>query len=224
MPSRVAAVVAAAAVMAGAAFADTGRKQIKLTAADQAAARAALVRRSDLPGTPWLGGRDKPDLSQASAPACRDYRPKLSDVVLTGIAESSFTRRDGRWYVNSAVQMVRTARMLRLDWQRVVVAPGAIRCHRRDIAKTISRNGRLVSFGRIPFPHLTRYAVEYRAVVYVPAGNTDAGRWLVDAVLVGAGRTEMSLDVLARTRTRVVTDALERRLARTMVSRARSSS
>ena len=215
--------LAAAAVTAGGAFADTDRKQIKLTVADQAAARAALVRRSDLPGAPWLGGRIKPDLSQASAPTCRDYRPKLSDVVLTGIAESSFTRRDGRWYVDSAVQMVRTARMLRLDWQRVVVAPRAIRCHRRDIAKRISRNGRLVSFGRIPFPRLTRYAVEYRAVVDVPAGNTDAGRWLVDAVLVGTGRAEMGLDVLARIDARVATTKLERRLARTMVSRARSS-
>jgi hypothetical protein len=164
MPNRVAAVLAAAAVTAGAAFADTGRKQIKLTAADQAAARAALVRRSDLPGAPWLGGRIKPDLSQTST--CRDYRPKQSDLVLTGIAESSFTRRDGRWYVNSGVQMVRTTRMLRLDWQRVVVAPRAIRCHRRDMAKRISRNGRLLSFRRIPFPRLTRYAVEYRAVVY----------------------------------------------------------
>ena len=221
MPNRVAAVLAAAAVTAGAAFADTGRKQIKLTAADQAAARAALVRRSDLPGAPWLGGRLEPDLSQT--PTCRDYRPKQSDLVLTGIAESSFTRRDGRWYVYSGVQMVRTARMLRLDWQRVVVAPRAIRCHRRDIAKRISRNGRLVSFGRIPFPRLTRYAVEYRAVVYVPAGNTDAGRWLVDAVLVGTGRAEMGLDVLARIDARVATTKLERRLARTMVSRARSS-
>jgi hypothetical protein len=222
MPSRVAAVLAAAAVTAGAAFADTGRKQIKLTAADQAAARAALVRRSDLPGAPWLGGRIKPDLSQAPR-TCRDYRPKQSDLVLTGIAENGFTRRDGRWYVNSEVQMVRTTRMLRLDWQRVVVAPRAIRCRRRDIAKRISRHGRLVSFRRIPFPRLTRYAVEYRAVVEVPAGNTDAGRWLVDAVLVGTGRAEMTLNVLARIDARLATTKLERRLARTMVSRARSS-
>jgi hypothetical protein len=221
MSSTVAAVMAAAAVTAGAAFADTDRKQIKLTAADQAAARAALVRRSDLPGTAWLGGRTKPDLSRTSA--CRDYRPKQSDLVLTGIAESSFTRRDARLYVDSGVQMLRTARMVRLDWQRVVVAPRAIRCHRRDVAKSIGQNGRLVSFGRIPFPHLTRYAIEYRAVVDVPAGNTDAGRWLVDAVLFGSGRVEMSLNVFARIDARVATTKLERRLARTMVSRARSS-
>ena len=214
--------LAAAAVTAGGAFADTDRKQIKLTVADQAAARAALVRRSDLPGAPWLGGRLEPDLSQAPR-TCRNYRPKQSDLVLTGIAESSFIRRDGRLSVDSGVHMVRTARMLRLDWQRVVVAPRAIRCHRRDIAKRISRNGRLVSFRRIPFPHLTRYAVEYRAVVDVPAGNTDAGRWLVDAVLVGTGRAEMGLNVLARIDARVATTKLERRLARTMVSRARSS-
>jgi hypothetical protein len=221
MPTRVAAVLAAAAVTAGAAFADTGRKQIKLAAADRAAARAALVRRSDLPGAPWLGGRMKPDLSQTST--CRDYRPKQSDLVLTGAAESSFTRRDGRLYVDSEVHMLRTARMVRLDWQRVVVAPRAIRCHRRHIAKSIGQNGRLVSFGRIPFPHLTRYAVEYRAVVDMPAGNTDTGRWLVDAVLFGSGRVEMGLDIIAKIDTRAATTKLERRLARTMVSRARSS-
>jgi hypothetical protein len=221
MPGKVIAVMAAVAVTAGGAFADTGRKQLELTAPDQAAARAALIRRSDLPGAPWLGGRVKPDLSQA--PTCRDYRPKQSDLVLTGIAESSFTRRDGRWYVDSGVQMVRTARMLRLDWQRAVMAPRAIRCHRREIAKRISRDGLLVSFGRIPFPHLTRYAVEFRAIVYVPAGKTDAGRWLVDAVLFGTGRAEMGLNILARTDARVATTKLERRLARTMVGRARSS-
>jgi hypothetical protein len=221
MPSRGAAVLAAAAVTAGAALADTDRKQIKLTAADQAAARAALIRRSDLPGA-WLGGRIKPDLSQT--PTCRDYRPKQSDLVLTGIAESSFTRRDGRWYVDSRAHMVRTARMLRLDWQRLVVAPRAIRCQRQYITRRMGRHGRLVSFRRIPFPHLTRYAVEYRAVLYVPPGNTDAGRWLVDYVLFGTGRTELGLDVLARIGTRVATTALERRLARTMVRRARQRS
>jgi hypothetical protein len=222
MPIKVVAVMAAAAVAAEAALADPERKQIKLTAADQAAARAALVRRSDLPGTAWLGGRIKPDLSRTSP--CRDYRPKQSDLVLTGAAESSFTRRDARLYVDSQVHMLRTARMVRLDWQRTAVAPRAIRCHRRDVAKTIGQNGRLVSFGRIPFPHLTRYAVEYRAVVDVPAGNTDAGRWLVDAVLFGGGRVEMGLDIIARIDARAATTKLERRLARTMVSRARSSS
>jgi hypothetical protein len=213
--------MAVAAIATGTALADTDRKQIKLTAADQAAARAALARRSDLPSTAWLGGRIKPDLSRTST--CRDYQPKQSDLVLTGVAASSFTRRDGRLLVHSAVQMLRTARMVRLDWQRVVVAPRSIRCHRRDVAKSLGRNGRLVSFGRIPFPLSTRYAAEYRAVVDVPAGSTNAGRWLVDAVLFGSGRAEMSLNVFARIDARAATTKLERRLARTMVSRARLS-
>ena len=86
--SALACLVATTAV----ALADNGNRQkIRFNAADQAAARAAVLRRSDLgSGADWKGGARKPDLTQTDP--CPNYNPKQSDLVLTGIAETQFTQ------------------------------------------------------------------------------------------------------------------------------------
>src|SRR5918911_2008920 len=63
--------------------------QVKYNRADLAAARAAVMRRSDLPGSGWKGGRVKPDLGPD---ACSTYHPKQADLVVTGAAASDFQR------------------------------------------------------------------------------------------------------------------------------------
>src|SRR5436305_11181987 len=102
-------------VTAAVALAGGGREQIRYNAADQAAARATVLRRSDLlPSTGWTGGRTKPDLSPP--PSCPNYHPKQSDLVLTGAAQSNFRR--GPLVIGNEVQILKTRRMVRLDWQR----------------------------------------------------------------------------------------------------------
>jgi hypothetical protein len=78
------AAVALALLTATAVPAGDGKEQIKFNAADQAAARAVVIRRADLGSTGWAGGPTKPDLS--SGPTCANYHPKVSDLVLTGAA------------------------------------------------------------------------------------------------------------------------------------------
>lgn len=55
------AALATALVLAGAALA-AERSTVRLNASDQAAARAAVLRKADL-GAGWSGGASKPDLS-----------------------------------------------------------------------------------------------------------------------------------------------------------------
>ena len=90
MSGRIALVLAVAAVALATAVAvpaGDGKEQIKLNAADQAAARAVVIRRADLGSSGWAGGPLKPDLS--TGPTCPNYDPKVSDLVLTGAARTT---------------------------------------------------------------------------------------------------------------------------------------
>jgi hypothetical protein len=80
-------VVLLAGAIAGSALAAVAdREQHRFNAADQAAARSAVVVRSDLGSTGWTGGAKKPDLSPPKP--CPNWDPKQSDLVLTGAAET----------------------------------------------------------------------------------------------------------------------------------------
>lgn len=210
-----------AAVVLGtaAALAERGREQIHYKAADQAAARATVLRLSDLsPSTGWTGGRVKPDLSPG--PTCPNYHPKQSDLVLTGAAQSSYRR--GAVVIGNEIQVMKTRRMVSLDWQREVLAPGTISCQRRDLARSLGSSAKVVSFKRIPFPRIAKYSTEFRALVdvSVPGGRT--AHLVVDAVLVGRGRSEISLTTVAPAAAKASLAAAERRIARRIVARARA--
>jgi hypothetical protein len=220
MRMAILATTAAAAVLVTAgAFADRGREQIRYNAADQAAARATILRRFDFsPSTGWTGGRVKPDLSPA--PTCPNYHPKQSDLVLTGAAESRYRR--GAVVIGNEVQVMKTRRMVSLDWQREVLAPGTISCQRRDLARSLGSSAKVVSFRRVPFPRIARYTAEFRAFVDVSVLGGRTVHLVVDAVLVGRGRSEISMTTLAPASATASLTAAERRLARKIVARARA--
>jgi len=202
-------------VVAGAIAADPGKQKIELNAADQAAARAVVLRRSDL-GASWTGGRIKPDLT--SQVSCASYHPKVSDLVVTGAAESQF-RGTGLVLANE-VEVFRTAAMVDRDWRRSIV-PAAVPCLRRTLTKGLGTQAKVLSFGRIPFPKVGTHSAAFRGIVVVSAlGQTV--RVLLDIVLVGRGRTEISLDATAPASGARVVSAAERRLARKLAARARA--
>jgi len=203
------------AVVAGAVAAGPGKEKVELDAADQAAARAVVLRRSDL-GAGWNGGRIEPDLS--GGPTCPNYHPKVSDLVITGAAASDF-RRTGVDFANE-VEVLRTAGMVSRDWRRSIV-PEAVPCLRRSLAKGLGAGAKVLSFGRIPFPRVARYTAAFRGVVTVPVQRKTV-RVLLDIVLVGRSRTEISLNVAAPAQIGRVISATERRLARTLVARIRA--
>lgn len=220
--SRTAALAAALAVActfaATAVGREADREHVKLTAAGQAAARAAVLRRADFAGSGWVGGRAKADLPGAG-PSCGGYRPKQSDLVLTGIAKSEFSGNG--FQVTSEAQVLKTRRMVALDWQRTVLAPGMTACLRSSLAKSFGSRAKLVSFAQLAFPRLGPYARAYRAVVDVHA-TAGTVRLLSDLVLVGRSRTEVTLSLSGAAQAKAVLARADRAFARLSLKRIRA--
>ncbi len=209
----------AALTLTIAALAD--KEKIQLNATDRAFARASVLKKADL-GTvgTWAGGAVKPDLS--STTPCGTLQPKQSDLVLTGAAETKFQQPGIEF--DSEAQVLQTPEMVKLDWQRTVLAPQLLPCLRVGLAKTVpSTKATIVSVRRIAFPRITAQTAAIRALVDVKAGTSPVPvRLFVDIVLVGRGRTEMSLTTTALYVNDKVTRAAEARLALILASRARA--
>ena len=211
------AAVALALATAAAVLAGDGKEQIKFNAADQAAARAVVIRRADLGSSGWTGGPTKPDLS--SGPTCANYHPKVADLVLTGAARTTFQRSGFEFDSQSGV--LKTRRMVGLDWRRSVLAPGVVPCLRRTIGKGLGSSAKVVSFRKLPFPQLAPYAALFRGVIAVSAQGKTV-RVLTDLVVVGRSRTELTLTIVGPASAKNALSAAERRLARALIRRARA--
>ncbi len=206
--------VLAGLAVAQAAFAD--KLPVRYTAADQAAARAAVMRKSDLgTATGWTGGATKPDLSE---PACGGYEPKRSDLLLTGAASSRWKHTSGVSIVTEA-WVLKSETMVKLDWQRTVEHPThLLQCVKAQFASEPS--AKFVSFKQIAFPRLASLSRRCRLLVdYVAEGQTI--RVMADLIVIGMGRTEISLLTTAPYAARQAVEAAELRLAQALVARAR---
>jgi len=208
---------AVALATAGVVPAGDGKEQIKFNPADQAAARAVVIRRADLGSSGWTGGPTKPDLS--SGPRCANYHPKVSDLVLTGAARTTF--QNAGFAFDSQSSVLKTKRMVALDWRRSVLAPGAVTCLRHTIGKGLGSNAKVVSFRKLSFPQLATYAALFRGVISVSSQGTTV-RVLTDLVLVGRNRTELTLTIVGPVSAKSALSASERRLARALIARARA--
>jgi hypothetical protein len=204
------ALAAAGAVLA----ANPDKEKMAFTAAGKAQARSEVVRRADL-GAGWSGGFKKPNLSSTFS-AC-SYRPKQSDLVLIGAAETTWHKQVAA--VDAEAQVLRTARMVRLDWRRTVTAPQVQPCLKREFAKSFAASGKLVSFRRVRFPRLATYTRAFRVVADV---KTALGNLPLEADLVvfGVGRNEVNLALTGPASTKADLRRNELRLARVLIKRA----
>jgi hypothetical protein len=196
---------------AAAALADTWR--IELTAAGQAAAKAVVLKRADI-GTAsgWTGRARTPDLTKG--PPCSGFNPKQSDLVVKGAAETDW--RHTGLDVDSEAVVLQTATMVKLDWQRTVVAPQVLPCLRSAFA----RQKGFVSLRRVAFPQVATYTRALRALLDVGSGTLKI-RVMTDVIFIGRGRTEGTLTVIAPYGLVSTIERAERRLARLMASRMR---
>jgi hypothetical protein len=207
------------ATVAAASTSGDGKQQVRLTAADNAAARRVALRKADFGGVAgWSGGTKKPDLS-STGPKCANFHPKYSDLVLTGVAETEF--QNSGVYIDDEVQMLKTAPMVKLDWQRSVLAPGLLPCLRTYLAKSAPANAKVRGIQKLAFPRVAQYTAAFRLVLDVTAAGTTASM-LIDLLLVGRGRTEITLTTVAPYDARAPIKSAEERLARLLVSRIRS--
>jgi hypothetical protein len=199
--------------------ADGGRAKLSFNRADQAAARSVVIRAGDLDpaGGSWLGGPIKPNLVPLK---CADYHPRQSDLVVTGAAASRYSSTQTGVTFASQATVLRSARMVRLDWKRS--APGSrglAACLRRSITAQLGSHGRLVSSGWVAVPGLASCAAGFRAVVEIEASGQSV-RALTEQLTVCRGRTEIAVSVFAAASAQASVRAQALRLARALVARA----
>ena len=209
--------VLCALLFAGAALGDAlaEKWQIKYNAADQSAARAAILKKTDLGATGWTGGAAKPDFSTST---CTTYQPRVSDLIVTGAAASQWTYA-GALSFHSETWVLKTSAMVKLDWQRSVAHPSFLPCAKEEFGNETA--AKLVSAKRIALPALAPLARRYRFVIdFTRQGETV--RLLSDVILIGKGRTEISLLTTAPYADRTPVEAAEVRLARALVARAKA--
>jgi hypothetical protein len=206
--------VAAALTLAVAQVALAEAPKTRLNAADQAAARAAVLKPADL-GTGWSGGLQK---AQVRAPApCAGWNPRQADLVVTGAAQAQYVAEGV--VVQSSAHVYANGRMIALDWQRTVVG-APLRCLSKEFADSAGEEIRVVSIKRLPFPKLATYNARIRIVAdYI--GSTTV-RVFIDAVLVGRGRTAVALGLVAPYTERASADAAEVRLAKIVLARIKA--
>jgi hypothetical protein len=192
---------------------------IVLNAADNAIARAAVVKQGDLGGKGWTGGSQKPDLSPGSG--CTSFHPKESDLVTTGAAATQFS--NGALTFDSEVQVLRTAAMVRTDWRRSI-KPATITCLKELFRNGAGSRAAVISAARTGFPRVTSMTANYRIVFAVHArGQAVPVRVFVDTLLLGKGRAELNLTTVSPLSAQVPVRAAEIRLARLIAARLKSS-
>jgi hypothetical protein len=209
-----AAVATTALAITASAYAE--KHTVRIARADQAAAKATAIHLSDFTaGSGWTTAKPSPDDDDVS---CASFDPRQADITTTGHASSAFEHPSGL-RVESDVEVVRTARMLRLDWQRTVADPRMLPCL-REIAAGAAKGTRVrvVSITRVPFPRLAPYLSAYRMRTRVPVngGSLDV---LTDIVVFGTGRVELSLMFTGPYAIRDAITAAEARYVRAMLGR-----
>jgi hypothetical protein len=219
MRRGIAALVALGALVTAAVALAGGHEQIKYTKADQAAARAATLKRADLMNaTGWVGGAVSADIS--APPSCANHPVDLSKFVLTGAARSQF--RGGTRTVETQIELLKTTQMVSAEWKLQVTSSGALACLRSSLAKSIASTGaKLVSFAKLPFPRLSSQTLALRLTLEGQLQGTTV-REVVEEVLVAKGRTEIELTVadLASAQSAVAADAVH--YARIILGRVKS--
>jgi hypothetical protein len=210
-----AAVVTVALLLAAAAQAAPAEAPKKrFNAADQSAARAAVLKAHDL-GAGWKGSVKKGAVQTPSS--CPGWKPKQADLVITGVAESEYAAQGA--YVYSSAQVYKTKRMVALDWRRTVTGM-PMRCVSWQFAQGAGEKLKVISVKRLPFPKLAPYTARFRVVV--DYDGSSAARMIIDAVGVGRGRTGVTIGLIAPYAQRAQADAVELRLARLVLSRIKT--
>jgi hypothetical protein len=204
---------------AGALASLSDREQHKFNAADQAAAKQAVVLKTDLQNTGWTGGVKKPDLSPG--PTCANFDPKQSDLVLTGAAETDWKHTNLE--LDTVAQVLQSSDMVEKDWQRTVADPAALPCTKLYVEKNVgsAASEKFVSMTRIPFPSVGTHARAYVTRIDVTLkGKT--GPVLIEDVLLTKGRTEISLSSTTPGAYAVAVAEADIALAKLLVARAKA--
>jgi hypothetical protein len=208
---------AAAVALAG------GGPQIKYTGADQSAARAAVIHRSDLPGAGWYGYFQRPATAELYPNVCGKFQPDDSDLVVTGADTSTWANpNDPLSTITSKAIVLKTPHMTRLDWRRTQQPSPAAACDAYVLTQGLAAAkipGKLISYRRVAFPHVAGRTVAYR-YIYAYSRGKPTIRLVVYVVYADSGRTKIWLAALSAES--FLNSGYVARLARILVGRAQT--
>jgi hypothetical protein len=158
----------------------------RINRADQARAKAMLLRKSDLGLAVTATRTPSTGQSEFSCDAL-----DASDLTLTGIARSNeFLLTTS--YVSSAAEVYRTVAESNASWRRGTSLAGT-RCAASELRRLARRQGfRLVHFGKLAFPRLAQRTAAYRLVLVVPTQSGNL-RLTVDLIAIQHGRAQSAL-------------------------------
>jgi len=211
-------VVLAALALASTALADPLDPKVRLNAADQVRAKAALLVQSDL-GQGWRGGAASTP-SSLKQPVCPSLRPDYSKLTLTGHAESRFDNGNGGIQVVSDVEVWKTLEQAE-QHLNALLKPKLPACIKFALLKSVGGSAILLPVQVRKLGNFADVSVSYR----VPVGFKSGGKVqtvLTDFVILRKGRTEIYLNVVAPSSAEDQLTAFETRLARALVKRVRT--
>jgi hypothetical protein len=133
-----AAVVVSGLALAAAAAAGPRDEKLRLTKADTARARHALIRGSDL-GAGWTAVH----VPLSNGPRCRGYNPDFSRFTITGRAGSGFMRGAGN-AIASGVELYPSFAQASGDWAEGTRS-GFLSCFASKLARQFANSGLAVS-------------------------------------------------------------------------------
>ena len=191
LPILVAVALVALATTTGA-LAGRGDPRRAITSADQALAKAMLLRKSDLAAgfTASPQGKD-PNFYCAALDE--------SDLTLTGDAESPdfALQAPGRIFsIASSAQIYRSSNQALASWRRSTSAAGE-RCAARGLASVIARSGGTFhSLERVAFPEVAPLTVSYRVTAELASGQQKVPAYF-DVVVLERGRAQVTFFVFS---------------------------
>lgn len=161
-------------------------EKVALDAAGNSAASAVVLQKSDLAGAgSWSGGPARPVIPMPSpCPTDTAFAPKLSGLVLTGIAESNFTSSDGA--LESEAQVLQTPAMATAAW-KAWATPAISKCLSDSVASG-GTGEQAVGLSPLSLPTLGSFAFGYQGLV-----EGGGARFVADWIYVSAGRVSFDL-------------------------------
>ena len=191
---------------------------VRTTPEGIAAALSVAPAKSDL-GKPasWTGGFVT--VKPATDAYCANYRPRYSDLVVTGLVTTQFIGHG--LYVRSQSKTLQTKEMVRLHWQRTVRSPHWLACSVATYKRTESAKSHFVSLRRLAIPRIAPYGSAFRVISDVTT-TTGKIRVALDTLEIARGQTEITLTASAPLALAPGLLPSEIALAKVLISRARA--
>jgi hypothetical protein len=167
----------------------------RFTARDQAVARSLTLKRTDL-SAGWKATKPSDDGGDLTCPG---FDPNLSDLTLTGEAETEFEHPSVA-FIGSSVSVFRTSAQAQAAWSRVV-RPALLRCLVHFFREGVAESGGTVKVTRrakVAFPKVAPRVAAYRITAAVGSkGAAATVPFALDLVLLGRGRAEVAVLAMA---------------------------